>query len=167
MLELAIILQAGRGEYVEAAVIGSLLFLNATLGFVKEGRATAAIAALKQRLAPTALVRRDGAWTRCPASELVPGDAISLALGSLVPADARLVTGSVMIDQSMITGESVPIDAGPDNDVYAGSLVRRGQATAEVTATGSRTYFAIVTAVPIECNQGMSVDGRRPRDMFG
>jgi H+-transporting ATPase len=141
MLELAIVLQAGCGEYVEAAVIIGLLFFNATLGFVQEGRASAALAALNKRLAPTALVRRDGAWVRCPASELVPGDAIRLALGALVPADARLVSGSVMVDQSMITGESVPVDAGPGSGVYAGSLVRRGQAIAEVTATGSKTYF--------------------------
>ena len=141
MVEFAIALQAGRGEYIEAAVIASLLFLNATLGFVKEGRATAAITALKKRLAPTAWVRRDGAWAMCPASELVPGDTVRLPLGALVPADARLVTGSVMVDHSMITGESVPVDAVPGSDVYAGALVRRGQAIAEVTATGSRTYF--------------------------
>ena len=141
MLELAIVLQIGRSEYVEAAVIAGLLVLNATIGFVQEGRATAAIAALKKKLAPTALVRRDAEWVRRPARELVPGDAIKLTLGALVPADVRLVSGSVMVDQSMITGEFVPVDAGAGNDVYAGALVRRGQAIAEVTATGSRTYF--------------------------
>ena len=76
-----------------------------------------------------------------PASELVPGDAIRLPLGALVPADARIVSGSVMVDQSMLTGESVPVDANSGDAVYAGALVRRGQAIAEVTATGSRTYF--------------------------
>lgn len=141
MLELAIVLQAVRGEYIEAAVIIGLLSFNVTLGFVQEGRASAALAALNKRLAPTALARRDGAWVRLPASELVPGDAIRLALGALVPADARLVSGSVMVDRSMITGESVPADAGPGSGVYASSLVRRGQAIAEVTATGSKTYF--------------------------
>ena len=109
--------------------------------FVQEGRASAALAALKKRLAPTALVRRDGEWVRLPASELVPGDAIRLPLGALVPADATIVSGSVMVDQSMLTGESVPVDANPGSQVYAGSLVRRGQAIAEVTATGSKTYF--------------------------
>jgi len=141
LLEAAILLQLGLGQYVEAGVVGGLLIFNATLGFIQEGRASAALAAIKKRLAPTALVRRDGEWVRLPALELVPGDAISLALGALVPADARVVSGSVMVDQSMLTGESVPVDANPGGQVYAGSLVRRGQAIAEVTATGAKTYF--------------------------
>lgn len=141
LLEAAILLQIGLGSYVEAAVIGGLLVFNATLGFVREGRAIAALAALKKRLASTALVLRDGVWTRRPASELVPGDAIRLPLGAIVPADARIVSGSVLVDQSMLTGEPVPVDADPDSPVYAGALVRRGQALAEVTATGAKTYF--------------------------
>ena len=141
MLEAALVLELVLGAYVEAAVIGALLLFNAILGFIQEGRAAAALAALKKRLAPTALVRRDGAWVRLPASELVPGDAIRLPLGALVPADAAIVSGSVLVDQSMLTGESVPVDASTGNSVYAGSLVRRGQAIAEVTATGSRTFF--------------------------
>jgi H+-transporting ATPase len=141
MLEAAMVVEIWLGKYIEAAVIAGLLFFNATLGFVQEGRAGAALAALKKRLAPTALVRRDGEWGRLPASELVPGDAIRLPLGALVPADGKIVSGSVMVDQSMLTGESVPVDANPGSEVYAGSLVRRGQAIAEVTATGSKTYF--------------------------
>jgi H+-transporting ATPase len=141
MLEAALVLQLGLGEYVEATVIAALLLFNATLGFLQESRASAALAALKQRLAPAALVRRDGKWARVPASELVPGDAIRLPLGAVVPADAAIVSGSVMVDQSALTGESVPIDADPGSRVYAGSMVRRGQAVAEVTATGSKTYF--------------------------
>ncbi len=141
LLEAAIVLQLWLGQYVEAGVIGALLLFNATLGFIQEGRAGAALAALKKRLAPTALVRRDGEWIRLPAAALVPGDAIRLALGALVPADAAIVSGSAMIDQSMLTGESVPVDAGPGSKVYAGSTIRRGQAIAEVTATGSKTYF--------------------------
>jgi H+-transporting ATPase len=141
MLEAAIFLQLGLGAYVEVAVIAGLLLFNATLGFIQEGRAGAALAALKKRLAPTALVRRDGAWVRLPASEVVPADLIQLPLGALVPADATIVSGSVMVDQSMLTGESVPVDANSGSVVYAGSLVRRGQAVAEVTATGSKTYF--------------------------
>ncbi|HEY7689511.1 MAG TPA: HAD-IC family P-type ATPase [Dongiaceae bacterium] len=141
MLEAAIVLQLVLGAYVEAAVIGALLLFNAVLGFVQEGRAGAALAALKKRLAPTALVRRDGEWVRLPAAEVVPGDAVRLPLGALVPADATILSGGVLVDQSMLTGESVPVDVGPAGQVYAGSLVRRGQAVAEVTATGSKTYF--------------------------
>ena len=141
MLEAALLLELGLGAYVEAAVIGALLLFNATLAFVQEGRAGAALAALKKRLAPTALVRRDGEWVRLAASELVPGDAIRLPLGALVPADATIVSGSVMVDQSMLTGESVPVDANTGSTVYAGSLIRRGQAIGNVTATGSKSYF--------------------------
>ena len=141
LLEAAMAVEIGLGKYVEAAVIAGLLLFNATLGFIQEGRASAALAALRKRLAPSALVRRDGEWIRVPASEVVPGDAIRLPLGALIPADARLVSGSVMVDQSMLTGESIPVDANPGDQVYASSLVRRGQAIAAVTVTGSKTSF--------------------------
>ena len=141
MLELAIMVQIGLGDYIDAAVIAGLLLFNATLGFFQENRAKAAVAALKKRLAPTALVRRDGEWVRLPAADLVPGDIIRLPLGALVPADARIVSGSVMVDQSMLTGESIPVDADPGSEVHAGSIVRRGQAIAEVIATGVKTHF--------------------------
>ncbi len=141
LLEAGFVIELGLGKYVEAAVIAGLLLFNATLGFIQEGRANAALAALKKRLAPTALARRDGRWVKLAAAELVPGDAIRLPLGALVPADARIASGAVMVDQSMLTGESVPAEVNPGNTVYAGALVRRGQASAEVTATGSRTFF--------------------------
>ena len=142
LLETAMVVEIGLGKYVEASVIAGLLLFNATLGFIQEGRAAAALAALKKRLAPTALARRDGEWIRLPASELVPGDIVTLSLGALVPADARIVSGSMLVDQSMLTGESLAVDAGPGRDVYAGALVRRGQAVAEVTATGASADFS-------------------------
>ena len=141
MLEAAILLQIGLGEYTEGAVVAGLLLLNAVLGFVQEVRAGAALAALKMRLAPTAQVFRDGNWVRLPASELVPEDVINLSLGTLVPADATILSGSVLVDQSTLTGESVPVDASSGGQLFAGSLVRRGQAIARVIATGSKTYF--------------------------
>ena len=141
LLEAALVLQIWVGQLIEAAVIAGLLLFNATLGFIQENRAGAALAALKKRLAVTALVRRDGEWTRIPAAEVVPGDVIRLALGALVPADATILSGSIMVDQSMLTGESVPAEAEPGSKIYAGSLVRRGQATAKVTATGPKTFF--------------------------
>ncbi len=141
LLEAALVLQVWVGQFIEAAVIAGLLLFNATLGFIQENRAGAALSALKKRLAATALVRRNGEWSRIPAADVVPGDVIRLALGALVPADATILSGSAMVDQSMLTGESVPVEAESGSTVYAGSLVRRGQATAEVTATGSRTYF--------------------------
>jgi H+-transporting ATPase len=141
LLEAAILMQLFLHEYVEAGVVAVLLVFNAALGLIHEGRAQATIAALKSRLALWASVRRDGAWTNIPAAEVVPGDALKLSLGGVVCADVRLLSGGVLLDQSMITGESLPIEAGPGFETFAGALVRRGEAVAEVTATGARTKF--------------------------
>ena len=141
MLEAAIVLEVALGKYVEAAIIAGLLAFNAALGFFQEGRAQATLAALKSRLALNAAVRRDGVWKIVSAADLVPGDTVKLSLGAVVAADVRLIEGSVLLDQSMLTGESVPIEAGPGVQTYAGALVRRGEAVAEVTATGARTKF--------------------------
>ncbi|HVA68282.1 MAG TPA: HAD-IC family P-type ATPase [Candidatus Binataceae bacterium] len=141
MLEAAIVLEVVLGKYIEAAVIAALLVFNAALGFFQESRAQATLAALKSRLALNASVRRGGVWTIVPAVGLVPGDIVKLSLGAVVAADVRIVEGSVLLDQSMLTGESIPIEAGPEVQTYAGALVRRGEAVAEVTATGSRTKF--------------------------
>ena len=161
MLEAAIILQTVLHEYVEAAVIAGLLVFNAALGFFQEGRAQATLAALKSRLALTASVRRDGAWKNIPATELVPGDTVKLSLGGVVAADVKLLEGSVLLDQSMLTGESVPIEAGPGLQTYAGALVRRGEATAIVTATGAHTKFGhtaeLVRTVHVESTQQKTV----------
>ena len=140
MLEAAVLLQALVGEYLEAGVIAGLLVFNALLSFVQGARAEAALAALKTRLALTASVRRDGGWLVLPAREIVPGDLIKLSLGAIVPADVRLISGSVLLDQSMITGESLPVEAGVGGATYAGAMVRRGEADALATATGPHTY---------------------------
>ncbi len=141
MLEAAIVLEVALGKYVEATVIAALLVFNAALGFFQESRAQATLAALKSQLALNASVRRGGAWASVPAVSLVPGDIVKLSLGAVVAADVRIVEGSVLLDQSMLTGESIPIEAGPRLQTYAGALVRRGEAVAEVTATGTRTKF--------------------------
>src|ERR1700678_4050795 len=141
MLEAAIALELLLGKYVEAAIIAGLLVFNAALGLFQEGRAQATLAALKSRLALNASVRRDGAWKIVPAAELVPGDVVKLSLGGVVAADVRLTAGEILLDQSMLTGESVPIEAGAGVQTYARALVRRGEAEAEVTATGASTKF--------------------------
>jgi len=141
MLEAAILLQLALGDYAEAALIAGLLLFNTALGFFQEGRAQATLAALKSRLALSASVLRGGSWATVPAVELVPGDVVKLSLGAVVAADVRLIRGEVLLDQSMLTGESVPIEAGAGLQTYAGALVRRGEAVAEVTATGARTKF--------------------------
>jgi H+-transporting ATPase len=141
MLEAAVLLQLALGKYVESAIVAALLVFNAALGLFQEGRAQATLAALKSRLALTASVRRDGVWKTVPAAELVPGDVVKLSLGGVVAADVHITDGEILLDQSMLTGESVPIEAGTGVDTYAGALVRRGEAVAEVTATGLRTKF--------------------------
>ena len=139
LLEASVLLQLALHKYDEAVVIASLLVFNAALSYFQEGRAQATLAALKSRLALNASVRRDGVWKTVPSQELVRGDIIKLSLGAVVAADVHLTDGSVLLDQSMITGESLPIEAGAGINTYAGTLVRRGEATAEVTATGTHT----------------------------
>jgi H+-transporting ATPase len=141
MLEAAIVLELVLGKYVEAGIIAILLVFNAALGLFQESRAQATLAALKSRLALSASARRDGAWKTIPASELVVGDLVKLSLGGIVAADARITDGEVLLDQSMLTGESIPIEADAGLQTFAGALVRRGEAEAEVTATGPRTKF--------------------------
>jgi len=141
MLEATIVLELALGKYVEAAIIAVLLVFNAALGLLQESRAQATLAALKSRLALSASVQRDGVWKTVPAAELVPGDVVKLSLGGVVAADVKLAGGEILLDQSMLTGESMPIEAGVNVQAYAGALVRRGEAVAEVTATGERTKF--------------------------
>ena len=141
MLEAAIVLEIVLGHYLEGGIIAGLLFFNAGLGLFQEGRAQATLTALKSRLALNASVRRDGKWATVAAVCLVPGDVIKLSLGGVVAADAKLIEGEVLLDQSMLTGESVPVEAGAGLQTFAGALVRRGEAVAEVTATGPRTKF--------------------------
>jgi H+-transporting ATPase len=141
LLEASIVLELVLHKYYEAVVIAALLIFNAALAYFQEGRAQATLAALKSRLALNASVQRDGVWKTVPAAELVCGDLVKLSLGAVVAADVHLTGGSVELDQSMLTGESLPIEAGAGVDTYAGALVRRGEATAVVTATGARTKF--------------------------
>ena len=141
MLETAIFLELVLGKDVEAAIIAALLAFNAAIGLFQEGRAQATLQALKSRLALNATARRDGEWITVPANGLVPGDIVKLTLGGIVPADVRLSSGEILLDQSMLTGESIPIEAGAGTNSFAGALVRRGEAVAEVTTTGGRTKF--------------------------
>ena len=163
MLEGAIALELALGKYVEGAVIGLLLVFNAALGYVQEGRAQATLAALKTRLAVTASARRDGAWKILPAADIVVGDIIKLTLGGLVPADARIQSGEILVDQSMLTGESAPVEAGPGVTAYSGALIRRGEAVAEVTETGANTKFGktaeLVSAAHVVSTQQKTVFG--------
>jgi len=141
LLEASMVLQLVLHKYVEAGIIAGLLIFNAVLAFVQEGRAQATLNALKSRLALNASVLRDAAWKVIPAAQLVVGDVVKLSLGEVVAADSHILDGSVELDQSMLTGESLPVEAGAGADTFSGALVRRGEATARVTATGTRTKF--------------------------
>jgi H+-transporting ATPase len=141
MLEAAIVLEMVLGKYIEGSIIATLLVFNAVLGLLQESRAQATIKALRSRLALTACARRDGEWRTVAASELVPGDVVKLSLGGVVAADVTLTSGEVLLDQSMLTGESIPVEGGTGYETFAGALIRRGEAEAEVTATGARTKF--------------------------
>src|SRR5580658_6976885 len=112
MLEATILLELVLGKFVEAAIIAALLVFNAALGFFQESRAQATLAALKSRLALDACVRRDNAWVIVPAAELVAGDVVKLSLGGVLAADVHITAGEVLLDQSMLTGESIPVEAG-------------------------------------------------------
>ena len=142
MIEAAVILSAVARHWPDFFIILVLLLANAGVGFWEEHEAGNAIAALKAKLAINARVLRDGKWTTPPASELVPGDVIRLRPGDIVPADARLMDGDpVEVDQSTLTGESLPASLKSGESVYSGSVIRRGEIDAIVYATGTNTYF--------------------------
>jgi H+-transporting ATPase len=155
MLEAAVVLELVLHKLAEGGIIFALLLFNAVLAYFQEGKAQATLAALKSRLALNASAQRDGVWKTVPAEELVPGDLVKLSLGAVVAADIRITDGSILVDQSMLTGESVPVELGTGKDTYAGALVRRGEATGTVIQTGPRTKFGH-TAALVQSAHGVS-----------
>jgi H+-transporting ATPase len=141
MLEAVIALQVMLGRGQEALVILFLLAFNALVAFVQERRAQDALSMLKRQLQVKARVLRDAHWNRLPAAQLAPSDVVHVRAGDIVPADLVLFDGAVALDQSALTGESLAVDAGPGHRAYTGSVVRQGEASGEVTATGPHTYF--------------------------
>ena len=142
MIEIAVILSAVARHWPGFAIILLLLLTNAVVGFWEEYQAGNAIAALKATLAIKARVKRDGKWVAPPARELVPGDVIRVRLGDIVPADARLLEGDpIEVDQSALTGESLPAERKSGEAIFSGSIIRQGEIGALVYATGANTYF--------------------------
>ena len=142
MIEAAAVLSAVVHHWEDFWIILALLLLNGAVGFWQEHKADNAIELLKKRLAPVAKIRRDGKWQQKPTRELVPGDIVRLRLGDIVPADVKLVDGDALqIDESALTGESMPVEKHPSDVAYSGSIVRQGEADAVVVATGMQTYF--------------------------
>jgi H+-transporting ATPase len=142
MIEIAAVLSGLLRHWDDLTIILVMLFINAGVGFWQEFKADNAIALLKQRLALKARVKRDGVWKDVEARLIVPGDVVLVALGNIVPADMKLVAGDYLsVDQSALTGESLPVDKKRGDDAYSGSIAKQGEMTGLVTATGMNTYF--------------------------
>ncbi|NNM43811.1 MAG: plasma-membrane proton-efflux P-type ATPase [Chlamydiae bacterium] len=141
MLEIIILLEIILGKFAEAWVIGVLVLFNALLSFFQEGKAKNALRLLRNRLDVQARVLRNGEWNLISAQKLVPEDIILIRMGDIVPADAILLHGHVLIDQSAITGESLPVESSTGENAYAGSMVKHGEAYAKISSTGKNTFF--------------------------
>jgi H+-transporting ATPase len=145
MLELIMVLSVVLGKYSDFAVVSALLVVNAALGFMQERRAAGVVQTLRRRLQVNARVLRDGNWQLTPARELVPGDIVRVRPGDIIPADAKLLTGELSVDQSALTGESKDADKVAGDVLSSGSVVRRGEGNSVVMLTGARTYFGRTT----------------------
>jgi H+-transporting ATPase len=145
MLELIMVLSAVLGKYTDLAVVSALLIVNAVLGFTQERRAAGVVETLRRRLQVSARVRRDANWLVLPARELVPGDIVRMRPGDIIPADVKLLTGTLSVDQSALTGESKDADKKPGDVLSSGSVVRRGEGNGVVMLTGAKTYFGRTT----------------------
>jgi H+-transporting ATPase len=148
MIEAAVILSGIVRHWLDFGVILLLLCTNAVVGFWEEHQAGNAIAALKKQLAVNARVLRGGKWVDPKVADLVPGDVVRMRLGDIVPADARLLAGDpIEVDQSALTGESLPVTRNPGGAVFSGSIIRQGETDAIVYATGTKTYFGKTAAL--------------------
>ena len=141
LLELAMALSFLLKHYIEGIIIFVLLTINAVIGQIHSRHSQKAVSLLKKKLAVGAKVLRDGKWVLIEAKEIVPGDIIALKLGDIVPADTLVVNGELAIDESALTGESLPMEVRQSGIVYSSSVVKRGEATALVINTGVHTYF--------------------------
>jgi H+-transporting ATPase len=145
MLELIMALSAVLRKFSDLIVVGALLVINAVVSFLQERRAAGVVQALRRRLQVGARVLRDSSWQVISARELVPGDIIRMRPGDIVPADVKLLTGTLSVDQSALTGESNDADKAVGNVLSSGSVVRRGEGNGVVMLTGVQTYFGRTT----------------------
>ncbi len=151
MIEVAALLSALVGKWEDFTIILVMLLVNAGLDFAQEHRALNALKALKERMAAQALVLRDGKFRHLPARELVPGDIVKLKIGDVVPADVQLIDGDyLLLDQSALTGESLPVSKAPADVAYANTVVKQGEMRAVVVNTGPRTRFQSVVSLVAE-----------------
>lgn len=141
MLEITVAVSFLLHKTFDAYVVIVLLVFNAFIGFFNEYRATKTVAALQQKLQVMVRVLRGGKWLHLPSRELVPDDIVRVRMGDFLAADLKLLSGSLLIDKSALTGETALFDANPSDTLYSGSVVRGGEGTAVVTGTGARTFF--------------------------
>src|SRR5579862_7586404 len=158
MLELIMVLSAVLGKYSDLIVVGALLVINAVLSFMQESRAAGVVAALRKRLQVNARVRRDSNWQVIPARELVLGDIVRVRPGDIIPADVKLLTGALSVDQSALTGESKDADKKPGEVLSSGSIVRRGEGNGVVMLTGAKTYFGRTTQLVQEAHPKLHIE---------
>jgi plasma-membrane proton-efflux P-type ATPase len=158
MLELIMVLSAALGKYSDLVVVGALLVINAVLSFMQEHRAAGVVEALRKRLQVNARVRRESNWLVIPARELVPGDIVRVRPGDIIPADVKLLTGALSIDQSALTGESKDADKKPGEVLSSGSVVRRGEGNGVVMLTGAKTYFGRTTQLVQEARPKLHIE---------
>ena len=158
MLELIMVLSAALGKYSDLVVVGALLVINAVLSFMQEHRAAGVVEALRKRLQVNARVRRESNWLVIPARELVPGDIVRVGPGDIIPADVKLLTGALSIDQSALTGESKDADKKPGEVLSSGSVVRRGEGNGVVMLTGAKTYFGRTTQLVQEARPKLHIE---------
>ncbi len=145
MLELTVVLSWILGKELDMYVIGALLLLNAILGFSQESKASNAVETLKKKLHVNARVLRNSKWTTVPSKELVPGDIVRMRAGDFIPADLKISEGTLDVDQSSLTGESLAVEKNKNDMLFSGSIVKSGETTAVVVLTGSKTYFGKTT----------------------
>jgi H+-transporting ATPase len=141
MLEAIIILAIFLGKYTDLYTVGALLLLNSIIGFVQEQKASKAVELLKRRLQVNARILREGIWTTIPSREIVPGDVVRVRAGDFVPADIKIASGEVWVDQSALTGESMEVERKVGDLLYSGSIISRGEATGIIVLTGVKTFF--------------------------
>ena len=158
MLELIMVVSAVLGKYSDLVVVSALLVINAVLSYMQERRAAGVVDALRRRLRVNARVRRDASWQVIPARELVPGDIVRVRSGDIIPADVKLLTGALSVDQSALTGESKDVDKALGEALASGSVVRRGEGNGVVMLTGAKTFFGRTTELVQEARPKLHIE---------
>jgi len=158
MLELIMVLSVVLHKYADLAVVGALLIINAILSFMQERRAEGVVASLRRQLQISARVLREASWQVVPARELVPGDIVRLRSGDIIPADVKLLSGTLSVDQSALTGESQEVDKAPGDILSSGSVIRRGEGNGLIILTGAETYFGHTTQLVQEARPKLHIE---------